>query len=457
MPANVLILKSDEHNPFIASTVGHPFIRTPNMERLAALGTLYESAYCPSPLCTPSRSSYLTGLPVHEIQCYNNCLAVPRPNFPTYGGVLAAQGVHTMHIGKVDGHRRPDELGFSEMYGHIFRGDNPDNHVRRNPVPARKNDPRPAMRGVRDTEIEAFGAHAVHDMQRALDFLTGRAAELDRPWTLEVNLSPPHFPHHVTRELWDLYADHEDLPEFDVTEPSADHPYCHDIRYHTQQQNMLPVAAEHRRAYYGRVTWVDQQLGRLLDAVDAAGLRDSTVVGYTSDHGEMLGKFGMWWKSSMFEDSVRVPLILAGPGFSPGVRVSTPVSQWDLQATVFRSVDARRPGDWWGEPLQDLAPADEQRAVFSEYSGHGTRASAFMIRQGRWKFVWNAVRPHQLFDLQDDPNELRNLAGEQPDRVAQLTELLRGRFCDPDLEQQRAEEFINEQLRAMEAAGVEVP
>jgi choline-sulfatase len=162
----------------------------------------------------------------------------------------------------------------------------------------------------------------------------------------------------------------------------------------------------------------------------------------------MLGMFGMWFKCSMYEDSVRVPLVVAGPGFDQGVRVRTPVTQWDLNAAIFAAVGVPRPAELTGTPLQQVAVDDTDRAVFAEYHGHGTRGSAFMVRQGRWKLLYNAEAPHQLFDLAADPYELSDLAAREPARVHTLTARLREEFCDPEREQLRAEEFIQRQLAA---------
>lgn len=447
---NFLMLKTDEHNPLFSEAEEHPFVQTPNMARLAQSGTIYENCYCPSPLCAPSRSSFLSGRPVHEIQTYNNCMVPLRPNLPTYGSVLGKQGVHTVFAGKADAYRTPGELGFTEMYGHTFRmGNIADRYISRVPLALRKDGARRAAGyGLEETEAGAFGRDPV-TMTRALEFLSNTATGLGRPWTLEVNLDAPHYPHRVTRELWDLYAGHEDLPAYGEETASAQHPYARDLRRHFDTEKMKPVAGEHRRGYYARVTWADQQLGRLLGALEGAGLYDRTIVAYTSDHGEMLGKFGMWWKCSMFEDSVRVPLIVSGPGFAPGVRIRTPVSQWDLQASIFEAVGGKRPDDWHGEPLQRIPAQDEERAVFSEYHGHGTRASAFMVRKGRWKFVYNAGAPNQLYDLDEDPDELNNLAEAHSREATSMEKELR-EFCDPKREQKRAEQFIQRQLETLE-------
>ncbi|MGW5365078.1 sulfatase-like hydrolase/transferase [Actinopolymorpha pittospori] len=440
---NVLILKSDEHNPRIASTDGHPFVETPNLDRLAERGVVFESAYSPSPLCCPSRSSFIAGRPVHEIQCYNNSLAIERPNYPSYGSLLDAAGVHAVHVGKVDAYRPPDELGFTEMLGADYRLAG-DTHVSRSPLALRQDSHKRAQGvGVRDDPFRA-------DDQRVADAL----AFIERPnpgspWTMEVNLIAPHFPHYVTQELWDRYAGHDDLPEYGVDAAPAHHPYAADLRRHFGTHVFTEeLTRQHRRAYYGRVTYVDQQLGLLLDALERTGQSDNTVVVYTSDHGEMLGLFGMWWKCSMYEDSARVPLVAAGPGFGRGQRVTTPVTHWDLNAAVFAAVDVPRPADLAGSPLQDLQASPSERAVFAEYHGHGTRGSAYMVRQNQWKLLYNACAPHQLFDLEADPHELHDLAPTEPARVRKLTERLYDEFCDPMLEHERAESFIRRQLTA---------
>jgi choline-sulfatase len=456
---NVLIVKSDEHNPFIWSLGGTPFVQTPNLDALAARGTVYDAAYCPSPLCAPSRSSYLSGLPPHTTQVYSNCLAIPRPNFPTYGAVLAEQGIHTAFVGKVDAYRPPEELGFSEMNGSVFRAPG-DTDVRRVPLPVRNDAAtRAAQVGVKSTEQQAFGADDLATVDYAVEFLTQRAQDLGQPWTLDVNIVPPHFPHYVTQDLWDLYADHADLPPYGIDQPSAQHPYAQDLRYFFDTvKYMTPeVTVQQRRAYYGRITWVDRQVGRILQALDQSGQAGNTVVVYTADHGEMLGKFGMWWKCSTFEDSLRVPLIVAGPGFGAGVRASTPVTQWDLQASIFAALDADRPSNWLGEPLQGIPAHDNGRVIFAEYHGQGTRGSSVMARQGPWKLIWNALAPHQLFHLDSDPQELNDLAAANPGKVGELTRKIELHFCDPELEQDRAEKFIEQQIAVMEAEGIDVP
>lgn len=443
--ANVLMLMSDEHNFRVSSVYGHQRVQTPNMDRLAAHGTVFDAAYCNSSLCAPSRSSFMAGLPVHQTQVYNNC-NVMNFDLPSYGSVLKEQGTHTIYIGKTDVFNTSDMLGFTEM---LLPGDRQppgDTNFGRDPLTIREDGPgRADGYGPRD---HAF-ANDLRVVDTAVEWLSNTAATADGQWAMTVNIGAPHFPHYVTPELWDKYEDGGDLPEIGVEQESAQHPYAQDLRRHFQTEGFSEEQIRGlRRGYLGCVDFVDTQLGRLLDALEAIGQRDDTVVIYTSDHGEMLGKFGMWWKCSMYEDSVRVPLIIAGPGFERRFRNATPVSLLDVQASFFHATGARRPDHRWGSPLQDVETDDSDRIGFSEYHGHGTRSGAFMIRQDQWKLVYNMAAPHQLFDLNRDPEELDNRYGQEPQIGSQLEEELR-RLCSPERENRRAHAFEHRQMELL--------
>jgi choline-sulfatase len=445
---NVLLLISDEHNPFFSSPYGHPTVRTPNMDRLARTGTLYENAYCPSPLCMPARSAFMSGRYVHEIQTYNNC-NVFTFSYPTYGAVLRQAGVHTVHVGKTDVYAPSSALGFSEMLAPGDRTPPGDINFRRDPLPIR--------RGAAD-RADSFGvppdgrdpfATDNRRMEIALDWLQDKASDIDKPWVLSVNLVKPHFPHYVTKELWEMYAGKGDLPRYGADCPPARHPYARDLQAHFETRDFAEDQVRGlRRGYLGCVTYADRQLGRLLDALEQSGQLANTVVAYTTDHGEMLGKFGMWWKCTLYEDAARVPLIVAGPGFGPGQRVQTAVSLLDLQATLFEATGTARPDAWHGSPLQSLQQDDPERVVFSEYHGHGTRGSAYMIRKGPWKLIWYHEAPNQLFNLDEDPDEQHNLYLENPDRAHEMESALHD-ICSPEAEHHQAEIFIQRQIEAI--------
>jgi choline-sulfatase len=439
---NVLILMSDEHNAKVASVYGHPRVETPNMERLAREGTTYDAAYCPSPLCTPSRSSFMSGLPVHQTRMYNNCNVVGF-DYPSYGGVLAEQGIHTATIGKGDTYRPTTELGFSET---MLAGDRKtpgDVNFRRDPLTVRTDGRhRASTYGPKE---DAFPKD-IPVVDTAVDWIRTTAPALETPWTLTVNILAPHFPHYATPELWKKYEDAADLPAHGADEDSARHPYAADLRRHFQADVFTEEQVRgQRQGYLARVDFVDTQLGRLLDALDATDQRDDTVVIYTSDHGEMLGKFGLWWKSAMYDDAARVPLIASGPGFATGARSSTAVTLLDVQASMFRTVGAERPAGWWGEPRQDVPLNDPNRVALAEYHGHGTRSGTFLIRKGNWKLLYHGAAPHQLFDIAADPEELVNRYVSEPAIAADLEAELRRR-CDPETEFARAHAFERHQL-----------
>ncbi|MBI4892994.1 MAG: sulfatase-like hydrolase/transferase [Acidobacteria bacterium] len=446
---NVLVLMSDEHNPFFSQPYGHPFVSTPNMQRLARLGTVFSNAYCPSPLCLPSRSSFLSGRRVFDLQTYGNCNLFTSDT-PSYGRVLASQGVHSVHIGKTDVYNQAATLGFSEMILPADRNPPGDTYVSRNPLAVQADsEGRAGGFGVKPNPFQGDN----QKVAAALQWLSETAPKLNTPWTLSLNLLKPHFPHNVTQDLWDQYAAHADLPPQGREAEPANHPYAQDLRrfFGTDVFNGDKVR-NLRRGYYGCITYIDRQLGVILDALEKSGQLSNTVVAYTSDHGEMLGKYGLWWKRSLYEDSARIPMIVAGPGFQPGRRVDTPVDLHDLQASLFEATGAARPKHWCGTPLQRIPSNDPQRVVFSEFQGGGTRASAFLIRQGRWKLIYNCAAPHQLFDLESSDGELTNLASKHPGIVRKLEKELR-RICSPEHENQRAEDYIQRLLKALPQKG----
>ncbi len=447
--SNAVVFMSDEHNPRFSSPYGHEGVVTPNLQRLADTGTVYENAYCPSPLCLPSRSSFMSGHYVHEIQTYSNCTVKLGLDLPSYGAVLAQQGVHTAYVGKVDVYNRGDKLGFSEMILPGDRGWPGDVNHGRSPLTIRE--------GSAD-RADGFGPHENPfdtDLKRvdaAVEWLAETAPALEKPWLLLVNTGKPHFAHYVTQELWDLYAGQDDLPAHGRECASANHPYARDLRDHFETDQFTDEQIRGlRRGHLGCVTFVDRQVGRVMDALQEAGLDEQTNVIYTSDHGEMLGKFGMWWKCSLYEDSARVPLIARGPDFRSGERVAMPVQLLDLQAELFRIFGAERPQDWHGAPLSEHAKDAPQSVTFCEYHGHGTRSGAYMIRRGDWKLIYCMDAPHLLFNLAEDPEELENLYEAHPQKAEDLEAELRG-ICDPEVENRRAHEFEQQQLQAVAMA-----
>ncbi len=442
---NVIVIMSDEHNPMYSSVYGHPFVQTPNMERMAKNGVVFENAYCPSPLCLPSRSAFMSGLYPHENQCYSNSTLL-LDEFPGYGEVLAKQGVYSVHIGKADVYKNIEEMNFKEVIRGWNRDKPGDTYISRKPLAIRENiEKRETKWGPRSDAH--YNDQIIIDS--AIDWLKQKGVSLSQPFVMAVNILVPHFPLYAPPELWELYNGKGDLPRYGVEQPTAHHPYSADLRAHfkTDTYSTRDIIGL-RQGYYACVTLVDQLIGKLLDTLEKTGLIENTVVISTSDHGEMLGKFGMWWKCSLLEDASRVPMIAMGPGFEKGKRVYAPVTLHDLQASLFKAVGVERPSYWHGEPLQDIQYQGPNRFVFTEYHGHGTRGSAFMVRKGEWKLIWNSDAPHQLFNLHEDPHELNNLFTDEsnaPSIYHELKDYLYS-ICDPVAETERAEAKIQKQL-----------
>lgn len=444
-PCNVLFLFSDEHNPFFSGPYGHPFVQTPALDELASRGVVFDAAYCPAPLCAPSRAALFTGLRSHQVPSYHNADLFDGSQ-DTWAGALHAQGVYTVHGGKTDSW--PDApLGFSEILERWDRGKPGDTNFCRHPL---------AIRADAHTRLDRAGAREPfrpRDLEltrRAADWLRGTAPGLGRSWVLAVHWISPHFPHYVSQELWDLYADHaDDMPTHDGRAAWEQHPDRDDLIDHFELQRVTPEQIKRqRRGYFGLCTLVDRMIGELVTALRETGLFENTLVIYSSDHGEMLGEHGLWWKGSMDEHSVRVPLVMAGPGLPEGQHVATPVDLLDVQATFFDATGRSRPEAWVGESLLKLAndpSSSDARAVFSEYHGHGVRRGNFMIRKGSWKLIYSMGAAHRLYNIARDPDERENLADARPDKFAELEAELRS-ICTPENVDREAHERQRRQL-----------
>jgi choline-sulfatase len=444
--SNFIILMSDEHNPFYSTPYGNETVKTPNMQALAERGIVFENAYCPSPLCMPSRSAFVAGQRVHQLQTYSNCNLFVDPSPLSFGAALTQQGVYSVYIGKTDVYAPGNQLGFDEMILPKDRNVPGDRNHRRTP-PAIRQGAAQRANGYGTSDDAGNGDIACVD--EAVKWLQECAPAIESPWVLVVNVVNPHFPHIAPQKFWDMYPDGGDLPEYGSECESAQHKYAETIKQHFETGQFTEEQSRGlRRGYLGCISFVDQQLGRLMEVVDDRSMQNETNIVYTSDHGDMLGKFGMWWKCSLYEDSVRIPMIAAGPDFSVAERITTPVDLHDLQASLFAATNTTQPAGWVGEPLQDMASNDPERVIFSEYHGHGAPGSSYMIRKGKWKYIHYTDAPKQLFDLENDPDELTNLAETERSVVADMDKELRD-ICSPELENERTEQFIEAQLNAV--------
>ena len=260
---------------------------------------------------------------------------------------------------------------------------------------------------------------------KTIEWLATRGQSLDKPWCLYVGLVAPHFPLVVPEEFYNLYP-HDSLPEVKLHPDTGyqQHPWIakqdelmeSEGKFHSAEERLSAMAS-----YYGLCTWMDNNVGKIIDALEQAGLSDNTTVVYTSDHGDNVGARGLWGKSNMYEEACAVPLLMAGPDTSPSI-CDAPVSLLDLSVTITSHFETaietdQHYGAIQGEDLQQIASASadnnsaaSSRLVFSEYHAAGAVSGAFMIRKHQWKYIYYVGFEPELFDLQSDPQELTNLA-----------------------------------------------
>jgi choline-sulfatase len=458
-PKNVLLIMSDEHRPDALGCAGHSTVRTPTLDGVAEAGTRFTSAYCSSPLCVPSRASFATGQYVHEISYWDN--ATPYDGaISSWGHHFEKHGIDVTTVGKLDFVPDVDD-GFADQRVPAHR-ETPDVHgLHRDPPIQRENS---------RSRIEAAGPvpngeawyceREATKTREAIEFLEARADERDdnsatEPWVMSVNYILPHFPLEVERRYYDQYPTAEmDLP---IDYPAADeHPILDELRHHFDGRGVDEETLRRTRAaYYGLCTALDDYIAQLLAALDRTGLAEDTLVIYTSDHGEPLGDHELWWKCCMYEPSVGIPLIFRDPGVEEGITFDSPVSLLDLVPTIAECVGIESDDAWQGRSLLPVIRGerepDPDRAVFSEYHAHGTSRGMFMLRQGRYKYIYYPDNPAQLFDVVADPDECHNLTAvpEHAERCERFERHLR-EIVDPETIDERARADQREQLAELE-------
>ncbi len=420
-PQNLLVIMSDEHNPKMLGCAGHPIVRTPNLDRLAACGTRFSAAYTNCPICVPARASFATGRYVHEIGYWDNSLAYDG-RVEGWGHRLQAAGMRVESIGKLHYRQQEDPTGFDVQHipMHIkdgvgmvhlsIRGQFPDFTPPQLQLTQRGGIVRSA--GVGESEYTRY--------DRKIAALAGdwlrHAAGRETPWVLFVSFVTPHYPLLAPQEFLAYYAvDNMPTPKLGPGSGYTPHPWLETLIGRQAGSDVSP--AQHRTAlaaYLGLCTFMDAQVGRVLQALDEAGLRAQTRIIYTSDHGENAGARGMWGKSVHYEESGAIPLIVAGAGVPVGKVTATPASLVDAYPSILDAVGLPGPGveTLPGRSWFDLANAadDPERLAFSEYHAVGSPSGSFMIRKGRYKYIHYVGFAPELFDLNADPEEVNDLA-----------------------------------------------
>jgi choline-sulfatase len=423
---NVLLVMVDQLAAGWLPAYGHSVVQAPAIGALAEEGVVFESAYCPSPLCAPSRSALLTGLLPSRTGVYDNA-AEMRASLPTVTHHLRAAGYATVLSGKMH-FVGPDQLhGFEErLTADVYPADLEWTPDWRAPLTERlpwyhtmESVVSPGVCAASlqmdyDDDVAFRAVRELHDLARH------RRGD---PFFLVVSFTHPHDPWELHPRYWQRY-DPAAIDAPAVGPIPRDEADPHSIRL----RNMCGVddagltrdqVLTARHAYYAAVSYVDERIGEVLAALRDSGLEQDTIVVFTADHGEMLGERGLWYKMAFFEAAARVPLIVRAPGRLAPSRVREPVSLLDLAPTLVALCDQPDPGEPWadGDGVSLMAPLTGQGprlggGVVAEYLAEGVRSPAVMVRRGRHTYVWCADDPDQLYDIEDDPVELVNLAGD---------------------------------------------
>jgi choline-sulfatase len=450
---NLVVIMSDEHNPKVAGYAGHPVVSTPALDRLAASGTRFTAAYTPSPICVPARAAFATGLPTHRTRAWDNAIAYDG-SIPSWHRMLRDRGHHVASIGKLHyrGHPR-DDYGLTEsiLPMHIAGGTGDVTHLVRDP-----DDVRLTGRKLIEQAKPGESEYTLYDRRIAAEAQVWLrevgAKRHDKPWVLFVSMVAPHFPLTAPPEHFYRYAGRP-LPRPKLYDADARpmHPYVAMYRRKSNYDAPMRGEGDVNRAlvgYFGLVSFLDEQIGKILVAIEDAGLGSNTRVIYTSDHGDNLGARGLWGKATMYEESAGVPLLMAGADMPAAATCRTPVTLCDVAATVLDAVgegEAIAQHGLPGASLLRLAKAPpKDRVALSEFHTYGPDAF-YMVRTLRHKYVHYLNAPPQLFDLDADPEELDDLGASEavaPIRRA-LEAKLRG-LLDP--------EAVNAQAKADQAA-----
>jgi len=422
---NILFIAIDDQNDWIGCLDGHPLVKTPHIDRLASRGTVFTNAHCQAPLCNPSRTSLMTGLRPSTTGIYG--LApwfrdVPawrnRVTLPQY---LAAHGYHTYSTGKIyhgNYGRKPSDKEFHELGPPASVGARPENKLVATP------NPHPLVDwGVFPHRDEDKGDWKVASW--AVDRLNEKPRE---PFFLSVGFFLPHVPCYATQKWFDLYPndrsvlppvlmnDRDDTPRFSwylhwkLPEPR--------LKFLIEADQWVNLT----RSYLACTSFVDSQVGRVLDALEANGLSDNTIVVLWSDHGWHLGEKLITGKNSLWDRSTRVPLVFAGPGVAPGAKCGRPAELLDIYPTLIQLCGLPPRDDLEGLSLDaQLRRADAPRArpavTTHNQNNHG-------VRSERWRYIRHADGSEELYDMRDDPREWTNLADRETSAEV-ITELRR--------------------------------
>lgn len=408
---NFVFITSDQHNAKYLGFMGHPFIKSPNLDKIASKGIVFTNNYCGNPLCAPSRSSMMTGMYASDVNSFCNS-TVYDGSYPTWSKRLRDVGYYCWATGKQDLNPAID-LGFIEDNVDHGHASDPDiTSLFRRPCIYRVGE-REIIDGESRTERSIDEGY----MKRALNFIKNESIKLNRPWICYVGFHMPH-PEFVGLEKY--YNDY--LSQVEPVEVSIEEleklplPY-QELRNFKRISTPIPKERMRRAmaAYFAMITELDEYIGELYRAIEETEQLDNTYFIYTSDHGESLGEHGLWLKNNLYDVAAKVPLVILGPGLGQGKYIDQPVGHVDLVATILELAGINNVKDLRGTSLLPLIGGQLDKApefVYAESHSEGNPTGSCMIRKGDWKLIHFSYYGDILFNMKEDPDEKNNLIND---------------------------------------------
>lgn len=429
---NIIVIISDEHRRDAMGCMGHDIVKTPHLDQLAKNGTLFRRGYTASPMCVPTRAALATGTYVHQNKYWDS--ATPYDGSQkSWMHFMRDHGYETTSIGK---------LHFMEGVDHGFSEEILPMHVYGEGwLVGLIRDELPDYRGASELAKEVGSGESSYtnydlNITSAAETWLAQPTRHDKPFAAFISLVSPHYPLIAPDKYYHMYdPDQMPIPQ----EFEHDHKEIKNMAgfFNYHEHFNVQRAQQAIASYYGLTSFMDDCVGRILNAVNQAGLRDDTLIIYTSDHGELLGDHGLWTKQFMFEASAGIPIIISGSDIPKGKVSNSGVHLLDIPATILETAGICKPSDWPGMNLKSIAQASEDktsRPCFSEYHDGGSTTGSFMIAWDQWKLIWYAGMEPLLFNLHDDPEEKLNLADEKVFQdIIQKGKALLWQICDPEI------------------------